>query len=170
MASETFSVCALPHSCAAGAEFHVSLFVAPKLTPDVEWDELRSFTYFPHWAAGVKKDATIELFDQNGPIAATPLLAAVRPAVWDAAFPPETPVKGPVPPDWAQRRWRTFDARTVHDFGKAVHLATMYAAPTSPPAPADHPLAGPLREISGRFYRAGESVRCCTAVASTTSR
>lgn len=156
MASETFSVCALPHSCATGAEFHVSLFVSPKLAPDVPWDELRSFTYFPHWAAGVKKDATIELFDQDGPIASTPLLAAVQPAVWDSAFPPETPVKGPEPPDWGQRRWRTFDTRTVHDFGKAVHLATMYAAPTSPPAPADHPLAGPLREISGRFYRVGD--------------
>jgi hypothetical protein len=34
MPTEIFSVCALPHSCAADADFHVSLFVSPKLTPD----------------------------------------------------------------------------------------------------------------------------------------
>lgn len=153
MPSEIFSVCALPHSCAADAKFHVSLFVSPKLTPDAPLDELRSFSLFPHWGALVKQKVTVELFDQAGPIETTPLLAGVKPKVWDSAFPPDTPVKGQPVPKWEQRRWRTFDARTVHDLGKAVHLATMYASPTAPPAPSEHPLAGPLAEISGRYYR-----------------
>ena len=33
MATESYIVVALPHSRAADAEFHVSLFVAPELTP-----------------------------------------------------------------------------------------------------------------------------------------
>ncbi len=153
MPTEIFSVCALPHSCAAGADFHVSLFVSPKLTPDTPFDELQTFSLFPHWGALVRNQVTVELFDQVGPIEATPLLTASKPKVWDAAFPPDTPVNGQPVPDWQQRRWRTFDARTVHDFGKAVHLATMYSSPTAPPAPDDHPLAGPLAEISGEYYR-----------------
>jgi hypothetical protein len=153
MPTEIFTVCALPHSCAAGADFHVSLFVSPKLTPDQPFDELHTFSLFPHWGAVVKQKVVVELFDQAGPIEATPLLGVLKPNVWNAAFPPETPVNGQPVPDWQQRRWRTFDARTVHDFGKAVHLATMYASPTAPPAPDDHPLAGPLAEISGRYYR-----------------
>jgi hypothetical protein len=153
MPTEIFSACALPHSCAAAADFHVSLFVSPKLTPDVPLDELQTFSLFPHWGATVKQKVTVELFDQAGAIEATPLLGQVQPKVWDSAFPPDTPVQGRSVPDWQGRRWRTFDARTVHDFGKAVHLATMYAGPTAPPAPDDHPLAGPLAEISGRYYR-----------------
>ena len=35
MATELFSVVALPHSVADGADYHVSLFVSPRLTPDV---------------------------------------------------------------------------------------------------------------------------------------
>jgi hypothetical protein len=153
MPTEIFSVCALPYSCASDADFHVSLFVSPKLTPDNPLDELQTFSVFPHWATVVKDEVTVELFDQTGPIEATPLLGGVKPKVWDAAFPPDTPVNGRSVPKWQQRRWRTFDARTVHDFGKAVHLATMYSSPTAPPAPDDHPLAGPLAEISGEYYR-----------------
>jgi hypothetical protein len=153
MPTETFTVCALPHSCAAGADFHVSLFVSPKLTPDVPFDELQTFSVFPHWGAIVKQRISVELFDQAGPIEATPLLADLKPKVWDSAFPPDTPVNGQPVPDWQQRRWRTFDARTVHDFGKAVHLATMYSSPTALPAPDDHPLADPLAQISGEYYR-----------------
>jgi hypothetical protein len=153
MPTEIFSVCALPHSCAADARFHVSLFISPKLTPDAPFDELRTFSLFPHWGALAKQKVMVELFDQAGPIEAMPLVAAVKPKVWDSAFPPETPVNGQPVPDWEQRRWRTFHARTVHDLGKAVHLATMYASPTAPPAPSEHPLAGPLAEISGRYYR-----------------
>jgi hypothetical protein len=153
MPTEIFSVCALPHSCATDADFHVSLFVSPKLTPDQPLDELHTFSLFPHWGALVAEEVTVELFDQAGPIEATPVLAGLKPNVWDSAFPPDTPVNGRPVPGWQQRRWRTFDARTVHDFGKAVHLATMYTGPTAPPAPDDHPLAGPLAEISGEYYR-----------------
>ena len=88
MVAELFTVVALPHSRAAGADFHVSLFISPRLTPDGAEGELRDFTLFPHWAALLQDDATFELRDQDGVIEATPLLGAIEPAVWDAVFPP----------------------------------------------------------------------------------
>ena len=44
-------------------------------------------------------------------------------------------------PRWEQRKWRSFDARQVHDLARNLHMATMYADPTSKPHPDDHPLA-----------------------------
>jgi hypothetical protein len=100
MATEHFTVIALPHSVAADAGssdngFHVSLFVAPELTPDRGEAELRTFTHFPHWAAVVRGDAEITLRDQVGEIEATAKLDVVDPDVWDAVFPPDTPVRAP---------------------------------------------------------------------------
>ena len=78
--TETFTVCALPHSCAAGADFHVSLFVSPKLTADKPVGELQTFPLFPHWGDDRQaRTITVELFDQAGPIEATPLLGDVEP-------------------------------------------------------------------------------------------
>ena len=47
-------------------------------------------------------------------------------------------------PRWEQRKWRSFDARQVHDLARNLHMATMYADPTSKPHPDDHPLADQL--------------------------
>src|SRR5262249_25634785 len=119
MPAELYIVCALPYSCATDTEFHVSLLVTPRLTPDVPFHELSSFSLFPHGGSLVKQHIAVELSDRDGPIEAKPLLGDVKPKVWDTAFPPETPVNGQEVPNWGQRRWRSFDARTVHDFGKA---------------------------------------------------
>ena len=89
------------------------------------------------------KDATFELRDQIGSIEAKPLLAEVKPRVWDAVFPPDTPVRAPADLDFASRRWRTFRAGEVHDDAKLLHVVAMYADPTSPPAPSVHPGAYP---------------------------
>jgi hypothetical protein len=151
MSTELFTVVALPHSVAAGADFHVSLFVSPRLTPDTAEAELQEFEHFPHWAA-VVADAEIELFDQTGPIATTPILAPLSSAVWDAVFPPDTPVRGPVGPDFDDRRWRTFRAAELHDAAKLLHLTAMFADPTSPPLPSIHPLG----RLMGRFGARGE--------------
>ena len=50
-------------------------------------------------------------------------------------------------PRWENRRWRSFAARTVHDLARDLHMATLYADPTTPPRPQDHPLAEPLARI-----------------------
>jgi hypothetical protein len=145
MVTERFTVVALPHSVDPDEPFHVSLFISPQLTPDGPRTRLRAYRHFPHWP-DVLKDATFEMRDQIGPIDAKPLLAETKPRVWDAVFPPDTPVRATADLDFASRRWRTFRAGEVHDDAKLLHVAAMYADPTSPPAPSVHPLG----QILGR--------------------
>jgi hypothetical protein len=140
MATELFSVVALPHSVAGGADYHVSLFVSPRLTPDGGEGKLSDFERFPHWAKVLESDATIELFDQIGPIAASPMFDDLDPDLWDKVFPPSTPVRGQENVDFSDRHWRTFRAGEVHDAAKLLHLVAMFSDPTSPPAPSVHPL------------------------------
>ena len=140
MATELFSVVALPHSVAAGAEYHVSLFVSPRLTPNGAEGKLKTFKHFPHWAQILGSHATIELFDQLGPIVVKPRLDDLDPKLWDAIFPANTPVRGPQNVDFSDRHWRTFRAGEVHDAAKVLHLAAIFSDPTSPPAPSVHPL------------------------------
>ncbi|HEX9855762.1 MAG TPA: hypothetical protein VGC47_10630 [Acidimicrobiia bacterium] len=151
MATEIYTVLALPHSRAPGDDFHVSLFVAPALTPDGGEGPLKAFTLFPHWAAGLLDGAAFELADQAGTVEADPILDPIEPDTWDAAFPPATPVRAPSGPAWSDRHWRTFRARTVHDAGKLLHVAAIFASPTSPPAPSMHPLGPLMRRLSGGF-------------------
>jgi hypothetical protein len=147
MATEHFTVVALPHSVAADAEFHVSLFVSPQLVPDGPEGELQDFKLFPHWAALLEDAAVIELFDQIGVIPSEPLLDPVSPEVWDAVFPPETPVRAPGDVDYSDRHWRTFRAGELHDAAKVFHLVAMFSDPTSPPLPSVHPLG----RLMGQF-------------------
>ncbi|SDI33148.1 hypothetical protein SAMN05192558_107172 [Actinokineospora alba] len=152
METELFMLCALPHSVSALNHFHVSLFVAPKISP-ADDRVLGDFRIFPDWAQTAKTALRIELFDQAGVIEAEPLLDPIQPQVWRAAFPADTPVKGNRVPEWDDRRWRSFSARATHDIAKALHMATIYADPTSPPAPSAHPLAGPLTELAAKYHR-----------------
>ncbi len=154
MASEIFSVVALPHSVAAGADHHVSLFVSPRLTPDGAEARLQKFKHFRHWAKLLETGAEIELFDQLGPIDVQPLLAPVDPDLWDAIFPLSTPVRAPQNVDFSDRRWRTFRAGEIHDSAKVLHLVAMFSDPTSPPAPSVHPLGGLMGRLgAGSTHR-----------------
>ena len=59
MATEHFISIALPHSTRPGDDFHVSVFVSPKLEGDAETEAgeggttLSDFAVFPSWAAAV---------------------------------------------------------------------------------------------------------------------
>ncbi|QIZ99228.1 hypothetical protein [Leifsonia sp. PS1209] len=144
MSTETFMTTVLPRSTRPDADAHVSVFVSPKLVPDAATARLDTFALFPHWAAQVLDGLTIELADDAGAIDCTvATTAALAPdaGVWDTIFPPDTPVRGNPVPRLDQNRWRGFSARSVHDIGKLVHLATVLSDPTSPPAPSAHPLA-----------------------------
>ena len=136
-------VCALPHSLAADAKFHVSLFFAPTLRPPAP-TKLSSSELFVEWAQTLQTELEIQLVDQGGVIECEALLDPVDPELWRAYFPPKTPVAAFNVPRWEQRKWRSFDARQVHDLARNLHMATMYADPTSKPHPDDHPLADQL--------------------------
>ncbi|MGI8683863.1 MAG: hypothetical protein ACR2MO_01965 [Acidimicrobiales bacterium] len=156
MPDELFTVCALPHSCARRAEFHVSLFVSPRLTPGAPagaGEVLDEYRLFSRWASSLVDGTTIELSDQHGVIECSPQLGAVRPDVWLAAFPPDTPVRGQPLPEWDNRRWRSFRAAHVHDWAKLIQAAGVYADPTTPPAPSAHPLTRLMAALTDGWYR-----------------
>jgi len=58
-------------------------------------------------------------------------------------------------PRWENRHWRSFAARAVHDIARDLHMATIYADPTTPPRPQDHPLADRLSQMiaNKEYYR-----------------
>ena len=111
---------------------------------------MSSSELFLEWAQTLQAELEIQLVDQGGVIECEALLDPVDPELWSAYFPPKTPVAAFNVPRWEQRKWRSFDARQVHDLARNLHMATMYADPTSKPRPDDHPLAeqllGGLRE------------------------
>jgi len=152
MATEYFIACALPYSAAADRDFHVSLFISPTIRPDVD-STLRQSRVFVDWADTARTRLTIELFDQDGTIECEPLRDPIDASLWRALFPPSTPVRAPAVPRWENRLWRSFAARTVHDIARDLHMATIYADPTTPPRPQDHPLAQELsRMIASKEY------------------
>ncbi len=153
MVAERFTVVALPHTKSADANFHVSLFVAPDLTPDGEAGQLDDFDHFTNWAQTLLSNAEFELFDQSRSIPAVAVLDPIDPAAWEGAFPPDTPVRAPRRPEWSDRRWRTFNASLVHDSGKLFHLLAMYVSPVSPPLPSAHPIQRLMTQWFGRRER-----------------
>ncbi|WP_439592008.1 hypothetical protein [Microbacterium sp.] len=159
MALEHVIGIALPHSARAEDPFHVSVFLTPKLTPDAPPEPLSTFAVFPHWAQAVRDGFVVELTDQNGPLECTAVLDPIEPKVWDAVFPPDTPVGLNAVPEWEQRRWRTFDAKAVHDIGKLVGLLSAMGSPVDPPLPSTHPLTpgllSTLRQLDAYSGRIG---------------
>src|SRR4051794_23964308 len=150
MDSETYTVIALPHSFRDGDDFHVSLFVAPRLVPHEDGEELSNARLFSGWTDQLG-DARIELSDDQGPMECHATLDVLQPDLWRTLFGPHTPVNGQQVPQWQAREWRSFDTRNVQTVAKLNHLATMYSSPTEPPRPTDHPLAPALLEIASKY-------------------
>ncbi|MET0458629.1 MAG: hypothetical protein ABW195_05250, partial [Ilumatobacteraceae bacterium] len=163
MATESFLVTALPYSVAPDADVHVALFIAPEIVPDAPGQLLGELGLFPKWGPIVAAETTFELFDQDGVIECGAHVDRIHPDEWTAVFPPDTPVDDRRGPDLAGRRWRTFRPAYLHDMGKLLHAAAMFADPTSPPVPSRHPLTDPLigylrqHEVLGRGGRYDES-------------
>lgn len=156
MDSERYTVVALPHSVRDDADFHVSLFVSPRLVPSHDGEPLSQATIFPKWASHLL-DARIQLHDHAGEIDCEPLLAPVESPVWPQLFGPDTPVAGRAVPDWSNRHWRSFDTRNVDMVAKGLHNVTMYADPTAPPGPSSHPLAKAMMVMARRYSRQTDS-------------
>lgn len=71
MPTESFHALALPYSVRppeTDDDFHVSLFIAPRLEPDGEEQLLEKFAVFPDWAAAVADSLEVRLEDQAGVI------------------------------------------------------------------------------------------------------
>ncbi|CAN5916265.1 hypothetical protein BH23ACT10_BH23ACT10_08340 [soil metagenome] len=134
MPTERFTVVALPYSVDEHAAFHVSVFVAPRLTPDHSESLLKEFETFLRWTEALAK-GEVTLANDAGPLAIEPLLSVLEPTAWPAAFPPDTPVRGITPPRWDDRHWRTFRAAETHDTAKLLAFVAMAVNPTAPGTP-----------------------------------
>jgi hypothetical protein len=135
----TYSVVALPHSLAKDAPFHVSLFIAPRLTPD---GKLGDFGAMAHWAAAILDPATkITLADDNGQRSVTPL-PGPDPHVWDAVFPPATPVHAWGSTSLHGRKLQSFPADSGPKLAKLIHNSAFGGSPVGLPSPAQDAVAG----------------------------
>ncbi len=151
MATELI-VIALPHTSNPATEdddFHVSLFVSPKLGPD---GHLRDYPAFLNWTRKLGR-AVIELHDQDGAIECEALLGKTDPAVWPKLFPGRTPIRGQSVPAWQDHDWNSFDTRNVTALAKIMHATSVLASPTSPPKVVDHPLTAPMQRFTEDCYR-----------------
>src|SRR5258708_15282069 len=66
MASERFSLTVLPVSVDPARAFHVSLHIAPRLTPSPGKIQLGNFPLFSQWGTAIAGAARIRLLDQSG--------------------------------------------------------------------------------------------------------
>ncbi|MGD8167015.1 hypothetical protein ACEXOS_007295 [Herbiconiux sp. P16] len=149
MPSETFIATALPHSAAdaPASGFHVSLFVTPRLVPDVAGEPLGDFGAFSRWGDLLGGgEIAVTLLDQDGPIECE-LVPKWDAALWARVFPAELPVESNDPPDWSAREWASFPAATLSEASKSIVVASTLAGPSVPPAPSRHPLYEPLRDV-----------------------
>ncbi|MCS5719727.1 hypothetical protein N1027_16460 [Herbiconiux sp. CPCC 205763] len=153
MPSESFIATALPHSAAdaPASGFHVSLFVTPRLVPDVAGEPLGDFGVFARWGELLGQgEITVTLLDQDGPIECE-LVPNGDSSLWARVFPPELPVESNDPPDWSAREWASFPAAGLSEASKSIVVASTLAGPSVPPAPSRHPLFEPLREVLRRL-------------------
>ncbi len=138
MRTETCVVTVLPLTIAAGAPFHVSLHIAPRLVPDGGTEPLGNFELFREWSAHLD-GAQIQLFNEaNQLIAAKPLLGPINAKLWSQLFPPETPVRGQDFTSLANRDWASFPVKTVHDLSALTALFGTLLFPIDPPDLKDY--------------------------------
>ena len=149
MASERFSLTVLPVSVDPARSFHVSLHIAPRLTPSAGKNRLGDFPLFSQWGNAITSDARIRLFDQGGTeITSKPLLDKIDPRLWPFVFPETLRVGKQSFDTFKGRDWRTFAAKTVHDAAMATQFVSFLSSADNPPLPSVYPFTRPIAEIA----------------------
>jgi hypothetical protein len=153
MATESFLVTALPHSADPDHAFHVSLFIAHRLTPDGAQGELRDFPGVARWTAALA-DTQITLRGRGAgggvvPIACTPDLSALNPSLWELVFPGDLAVRGWTQRDFTDVPWRTFAAHRMRNHALLVHAASIFSSPVAAPGVRGNALTGPIMNALG---------------------
>lgn len=142
---EQIVLSALPFTATADAPFHVSVHVAPKLTPAEAEAPLSAFGAFSRWAA-VAAEATLTLRDQQG-VLASARVSNPDPQLWERVFAPTTPVRRPDYGDLHLREWRSFPVKQVHDLAALTAIGTTLWFPIEPPTLAGLGRGDPLRAL-----------------------
>ena len=133
----TYVLTALPHSVDPAEDFHVSVVVSPRLSPD---GTLADFPVFAEWTDQLAT-AAVSVVDHTNVAFTTTQVAPSHAADWNVVFPPETPVQAFVPQTFAGRNWFSYSASRMDVLAKAVHLLSLAADPIDPPLPSTSPLA-----------------------------
>ncbi|WP_347302511.1 hypothetical protein V5740_10940 [Croceibacterium sp. TMG7-5b_MA50] len=153
MNREQIVLTALPFSTGADAPFHVSVHVAPKLTPDQPERMLEAFAAFAKWGTAIA-GTTLTLRDQPGAALAATRVSEVKPDLWPRMFPPATtPVRRPDYGNLHSRHWRSFPVKAVHDLAALTAVGSAMFFPFDPPSlqdlPREHPYRQLIRSLSG---------------------
>jgi hypothetical protein len=132
MSDQKFVVTVLPLTIRADAPFHVSLHIAPKLTPDALEAPLSEFDAFVEWATTVAA-ASILLEDHTGANIAAGSLDHIDRTLWAKCFPSDTPVRRPDYGDLATREWASFPVKAAHDLAALTAVGSALWFPFDPP-------------------------------------
>jgi hypothetical protein len=132
MSDQKLVITVLPLTIRPDAPFHVSVHIAPKLTPSARQEPLSNFAAFAEWA-NVISGATITLEDANGASIAAASLNQIDRALWAKCFPPDTPVRRPDYGDLATREWTSFPVKAVHDLSALAAVGSALWFPVDPP-------------------------------------
>ena len=144
MAEEGFLVTTLPHTAAAGAPFHLSLFITHRLTPDGASGFVSDFPRVADWTALVGQSALTLTGHRAGgavvTIPATMLTNVLQPDLWPRVFPGDLTVLPWQVPDHTATPWRTFAAHRMQAHALLMHAAAMAGSPTAAPSVSGNPL------------------------------
>jgi hypothetical protein len=148
---------ALPHSLAADADVHVSVFVTHRLTPTSTPATVADFPDTADWPATLAA-GTLDLVTDTAPdgIAAQRVGPAPDPKDWSAVFPRDTPVVGFPSPDVTDEAWVTYPASPVDDHALDLHLASTLVSPLVPPPVGGNPVA---ESVLGRMVERHPGLR-----------
>jgi hypothetical protein len=144
---------ALPYFLGDDATHHLTAFVTLKLDPGAGDGLLSDFPAAADWVATLQAGSWELLTDATD--ARVPLTVVPDPqvpvdaAAWTATLPPATPVAGFPAPKVSEATWNSYPAHRLSDRAVDLHLATVAAAPTTPPGVLGNPaLAGVLDRMS----------------------
>ena len=144
---------ALPYSLADDAPRHLTAFVTLKLDPGAADGELSDFPAAADWVGTLQAGSWELVTDAT----AAPLPLTVVPdpdapadaGAWAATLPPTTPVAGFPAPKVSDATWNSYPANRLSDRAVDLHMATVAAAPTTPPGVLANPaVSGVLDRMS----------------------
>ena len=149
-ASEDFVVVALPHSANPEADFHVSLFVSPRLEPTRARGHLDQFPHFISWpdtlaAAEIRLIAGTSSDGTGGWEIAVTALPESRATAWKKVFPPDTLVIGRPEPQ-LPNDILSYPAGRIDSVALNMHSSAILQEPLDLP----RPLGTGFREIVAR--------------------
>ena len=153
MAVESFLVTALPYSADPAHEFHVSLFVTHRLTPNGAAGTLAEFPNVVDWAT-MLVDSTFRLTGSDGQaVPVTALVEKIVPDWWNRVFPKDLVVRPWETPELAAVPWRTFPAHKMDAYSRLTHTFAALLSPVGPPSVVEKLL--PAVVLGSQIFGAG---------------